>query len=78
MRQTISLETQFAATLCYLSDPRSNGITTSSFDTGKTTVLLLLRMLLMSTCWTLITQPEITCSKLTIETLEQGVKYVQS
>ena len=24
------------------------------------------------------TQPEITCSKLTIETLEQGVKYVQS
>ena len=25
-----------------------------------------------------IPQPEITCSKLTIETLEQGVKYVQS
>ena len=25
-----------------------------------------------------ITQPAITCSKLTIETLEQGVKYVQS
>ena len=24
------------------------------------------------------TQPEFTCSKLTIETLEQGVKYVQS
>ena len=24
------------------------------------------------------TQPESTCSKLTIETLEQGVKYVQS
>ena len=24
------------------------------------------------------TQPTITCSKLTIETLEQGVKYVQS
>ena len=24
------------------------------------------------------TQPEITCSKLTIETLEQGTKYVQS
>ena len=24
------------------------------------------------------TQPAITCSKLTIETLEQGVKYVQS
>ena len=25
-----------------------------------------------------ITQPAVTCSKLTIETLEQGVKYVQS
>ena len=25
-----------------------------------------------------MTQPEITCSKLTIETVEQGVKYVQS
>ena len=24
------------------------------------------------------TQPAITCSKITIETLEQGVKYVQS
>ena len=26
----------------------------------------------------IITQPTFTCSKLTIETLEQGVKYVQS
>ena len=26
----------------------------------------------------IVTQPEITCSKLTTETLEQGVKYVQS
>ena len=25
-----------------------------------------------------ISQPAITCSKLTIETLEQGLKYVQS
>ena len=25
-----------------------------------------------------ITQPVITCSKLTIETLDQGLKYVQS
>ena len=25
-----------------------------------------------------VTQPAITCSKLTIETLEQGVEYVQS
>ena len=25
-----------------------------------------------------LTQPAITCSELTIETLEQGVKYVQS
>ena len=28
--------------------------------------------------WVDITQPAITFSKLTIETLEQGVKYVQS
>ena len=27
---------------------------------------------------TALTQPAIACSKLTIETLEQGVKYVQS
>ena len=26
----------------------------------------------------LVVQPAITCSKLTIETLEKGVKYVQS
>ena len=28
--------------------------------------------------WVEVTQPAFTCSKLTIETLEQGVKYVQS
>ena len=28
--------------------------------------------------FTKTTQPAFTCSKLTIETLEQGVKYVQS
>ena len=28
--------------------------------------------------WDTSTQPPITCLKLTIETLEQGVKYVQS
>ena len=33
----------------------------------------------MSHLWFLgLSQPAITCSKLTIETLEQGVKYVQS
>ena len=33
----------------------------------------------LSSAKTLIeTQPAITCSKLTIETIEQGVKYVQS
>ena len=26
----------------------------------------------------MLTQPEITCSKLTIETLEKGLKYAQS
>ena len=31
----------------------------------------------MKAC-TIFTQPAFTCSKLTIETLEQGVKYVQS
>ena len=36
-------------------------------------ILLLCRSLSMRT-----TQPEIACLKLTIETLEQGVKYVQS
>ena len=34
----------------------------------------------VNVCWVLVSeivaQPEITCSKLTIETLEQGVKYV--
>ena len=28
--------------------------------------------------WQVLSQPLITCSKLTIETLEQGVKHVQS
>ena len=28
--------------------------------------------------YSMLSQPAITCSKLTIETLEQGVKYVQS
>ena len=29
-------------------------------------------------CKSVASQPAFTCSKLTIETLEQGVKYVQS
>ena len=33
---------------------------------------------LLLTIFKAITQPAFTCSKLTIETLEQGVKYVQS
>ena len=34
---------------------------------------------IMSTCNKQhLTQPSFTCSKLTIETLEQGMKYVQS
>ena len=32
----------------------------------------------MNSSYNSYTQPAITCSKLTIETLEQGVKYVQS
>ena len=34
--------------------------------------------LLVHSVWNLLTQLAYTCSKLTIETLEQGVKYVQS
>ena len=33
---------------------------------------------LSSSKYAYLSQPAITCSKLTIETLEQGVKYVQS
>ena len=40
--------------------------------------LVLLSMKKAYTNWTISTQPAITHSKLTIETLEQGVKYVQS
>ena len=32
----------------------------------------------ISCYWSLSTQPAFTCSKLTVEILEQGVKYVQS
>ena len=35
-------------------------------------------MIWISLNYFLLTQPAIPCSKLTIETLEQGVKYVQS
>ena len=36
-------------------------------------------MIHITNCYNkLLIQPAITCSKLTIETLEQGVKYVQS
>ena len=35
-------------------------------------------MIWVSLNYFLLTQPAIACSKLTIETLEQGVKYVQS
>ena len=35
------------------------------------------RMILVS-IWDVAAQPAYTCSKLTVETLEQGVNYVQS
>ena len=41
-------------------------------------VLFSIRVLLDYSIRIIITQPAITCSKLTIETLEQSVKYVQS
>ena len=37
-----------------------------------------LKMIIGCKVWLEITQPAITCSKLTIEILEQGVKYIQS
>ena len=43
-----------------------------------TTELLKLSPKFQYRYWTGPSQPAITCSKLTIETLERGVKYVQS
>ena len=37
-----------------------------------------LKKLCLQEMFTLLTQPAFTCSKLTMETLEQGVKYIQS
>ena len=36
------------------------------------------KQLFLQHFWSAPTQPAFTCSKLTVETLEQGVKYVQS
>ena len=42
-------------------------------------VKLLLSIFYVTLFWSnVVTQPAFTCSNLTIETLEQGVKYVQS
>ena len=50
---------------------------------GKKTGSRIMNTTMISLCWSKLqikvsTQPAFTCSKLTIETLEQGVKYVQS
>ena len=49
-------------------------------DTTKVRIVFDVRLKVMDVVFTnvFITQPAITYSKLTIETLEQGVKYVQS
>ena len=48
-------------------------------STSQTSLILIQLILALSHSKRMYTtQPEITCSKLTIETLEQGVKYVQS
>ena len=41
-------------------------------------ITLKLDILISAFSFSVTSQPPITCSKLTIETLEQGVKYVQS
>ena len=46
--------------------------------TTKTLIMMTQLPLCLLFLLELASQPTITCSKLTIETLEQGVKYVQS
>ena len=41
-------------------------------------VNIISRLIAFMSSFIILTQPAFTCSKLTIETLEQGVKYVQS
>ena len=55
------------------------GIEIKLMPINATSLPLLLSFMLRSFAVRLSgTQPTLTCSKLTIETLEQGVKYVQS
>ena len=46
--------------------------------TTKTLIIMTQLPLSLLSLLELVSQPTITCSKLTIETVEQGVKYVQS
>ena len=46
--------------------------------TTKTLIMMTQLPLSLLSLLELVSQPTITCSKLTIETVEQGVKYVQS
>ena len=43
IRENIFLKFQIAPTLCYLSSAGSKGITTSSYDTGKTIVSFIVK-----------------------------------
>ena len=60
--------------------PCPKGQKPSSTEKMRTTPNLLMTSwkILLTPSKIVISQPAITCSKLTIETLEQGVKYVQS
>ena len=48
------------------------------WQTTKTLIIMTQLPLSLLSLLELVSQPTITCSKLTIETVEQGVKYVQS
>ena len=51
---------------------------TYTFSNDQTTYIINHKFDCNKNCLVYLTQPAITCSKLTIETLEQGVKFVQS
>ena len=54
------------------------GVITTDYKKSVLAYVSILYGLFMSHLLTNHSQPAFTCSKLTIETLEQGVKYVQS
>ena len=80
------LGVSFGWSNCLKFDRSSVPDTLKKLETGRVVVLQQLTEVYLGSCRTspirvihkVHTQPVFTCSKLTIETLEQGVKYVQS